>query len=120
MLLWIIQISIISIILIFIVQNLLYFFKSTLTIPKIKDLVHSPQQKYEAMFNIISNGKSNNTSSSSSTHLSSLISEINSPDDYIQSLLPIQQTQIQTQQPLSSSNMKSELKQFLKSKLTNL
>ena len=119
MLLWIIQISIISIILIFIVQNLLYFFKSTLTVPKIKDLVNSPQQKYEAMFNIISNGKSNNTSSSSSsTHSSSLISEINSPNDYIQSLLPIQQTQTQTQiQPLSSSNMKSELKQFLKSKL---
>ena len=120
MLLWIIQISIISIILIFIVQNLLYFFKSTLTVPKIKDLVNSPQQKYEAMFNIISNGKSNNntSSSSSSTHSSSLISEINSPNDYIQSLLPIQQIQIQTQiQPLSSSNMKSELKQFLKSKL---
>jgi Tfp pilus assembly ATPase PilU len=59
MLLWIIQISIISVIFIFLVHNLIGFFKSTLTVPKIKDLVTTPNQKYENMFNVMSSSKSN-------------------------------------------------------------
>jgi hypothetical protein len=53
MLFWIIQTTILSIILIFLVHYLIEFFKSTLTVPKIKDLVNSPTQKYENMFNVI-------------------------------------------------------------------
>jgi hypothetical protein len=45
MLSWIIQITVISIILIFLVHHLINFLKSTLTVPKIKDLVNSPTQK---------------------------------------------------------------------------
>ena len=58
MLSWILQITIISIFLIFLVHYLFNFFKSTLTVPKIKDLVNSPTQKYESMFNIISKNNS--------------------------------------------------------------
>ena len=58
MLSWILQITIISIVLIFLVHYLFNFFKSTLTVPKIKDLVNSPTQKYESMFNIISKNNS--------------------------------------------------------------
>jgi hypothetical protein len=54
MLLWTIQITLLSIILIFLVHYLIEFFKSTLTVPKIKDLVNSPTHKYENMFNVIS------------------------------------------------------------------
>jgi hypothetical protein len=54
MLLWIIQITLLSIILIFLVHYLIDFFKSTLTVPKIKDLVNNPSHKYENMYNIIS------------------------------------------------------------------
>ena len=50
MLAWILQITIVSIILIFLVHHLIGFFKTTLTIPKIKDLVESPSQKYKNMF----------------------------------------------------------------------
>jgi hypothetical protein len=50
MLAWILQMSIISITLIFLVHHLIYFFKSMLTIPKIKDLVDSPSQKYKNIF----------------------------------------------------------------------
>ena len=53
MLSWVIQITIISFILIFLVHHLINFFKSTLTVPKIKDLVNTPTQKYENMYNII-------------------------------------------------------------------
>lgn len=56
MLSWIIQISLISIILIFLVHHLIGFFKTTLTVPKIKDLVNSPSQKYQHMFDTISKG----------------------------------------------------------------
>lgn len=54
MLSWIIQISIISIIFIFLVHHLIGFFKTTLTVPKVKDLVNSPSQKYQYMFDTIS------------------------------------------------------------------
>lgn len=55
---WSIQIILISVILIFLIHHIIYFLKSTLTVPKIKDLVHSPLQKYE---HIIQNMSSNNT-----------------------------------------------------------
>ena len=54
MLFWIIQIIIMSIIFIFLIHHLITFFKSTLTIPKIKDLVNT-SSKYENIYNIISN-----------------------------------------------------------------
>ena len=47
MFVWSLQITIISIVLIFLIHHIIHFLKSTLTIPKIKDLVHSPLQKYE-------------------------------------------------------------------------
>ena len=45
--------TIISLVLIILVHYLFIFFKTTLTIPKIKDLVNRPQQKYEDLFNAI-------------------------------------------------------------------
>jgi hypothetical protein len=47
---WIIKVSILSLILIFLLHYLYSFFISTLTVPKIKDLVTLPQQKYDEMF----------------------------------------------------------------------
>ena len=55
MLLWTIQITLLSIIFIFVVHYLIEFFKSTLTVPKIKDLVNNQAHKYENMYNVISN-----------------------------------------------------------------
>jgi hypothetical protein len=51
---WIIQISIISIIFIYLVNHLITFFKSTLTIPKIKDLINTSNQKYQNIYDTIS------------------------------------------------------------------
>jgi len=91
MLSWVIQITVISIILIFLVHHLINFFKSTLTVPKIKDLVNTPQ-KYENMYNIIE--KKTNTSSESA-------------DYTLIDLLPKEE----------EPTMKSELKNFLKKQL---
>jgi len=102
MLSWIIQITIISIVLIFLVHYLFNFFKSTLTVPKIKDLVNSPTQKYENMFNIISKNNFD----------ASIDNNLNTNYEYtIKDLLPKQESDIK-------SDMKSELKNFLKKQLT--
>lgn len=102
MLSWVIQITVISIILIFLVHHLINFFKSTLTVPKIKDLVNSPNQKYENMYNIIKN--------SSSSTPSSLNNNVFFNEEYkIVDLLPKQE---------ETPTMKNELKNFLKKQLS--
>jgi len=95
MLSWIIQITIISIVLIFLVHHLFNFFKSTLTVPKIKDLVNTPTQKYENMYNIINKHK-----------------EVNNNLD-----VKNEYTLIDLLPKKDESTMKSELKNFLKSQL---
>lgn len=57
MLSWIFQTTILSIIFIFLIHHLILFFKENLTIPKVKDLVNAPSQKYQDIYNIISSNK---------------------------------------------------------------
>jgi hypothetical protein len=66
------------------------FFKSTLTVPKIKDLVNSPNQKYQNIYDTIS-------------HKSTSYTDID--------LLPINDS--------TDMTMKNELKSFLKKQLNN-
>jgi hypothetical protein len=87
MLFWIIQTTILSIIIIFLVHYLIEFFKSTLTVPKIKDLVNSPTQKYEHMFNVINSHES------------------------------VYKEKEKEYLPSQSNDMKNELKSFLKKQL---
>ena len=58
MLAWIIQLTIISLVLIFLMHHLFLFFKTNLTSPKIKDLVNKPHQQYTDIINTINNGNS--------------------------------------------------------------
>ena len=106
MLSWILQITIISIVLIFLVHYLFNFFKSTLTVPKIKDLVNAPAQKYENMFNIISKSNSDpilSANISANMNTGSINNEYTLTD-----LLPKQET---------TTDMKNELKNFLKKQM---
>lgn len=107
MLAWIIQITLTSIILIFLVHHLINFFKSTLTVPKIKDLVNKPTQKYEDIYNII------NTHSRNYTDTHHNINNENVPrrdTEYtLIDLLP--------KKSEDEVNMKNELKNFLKNQL---
>ena len=88
---WVIQITVISIILIFLIHHLVNFFKSTLTVPKIKDLVNTSTQKYENIYNIIK--KKTNT--------------LTTEDYSLIDLLPKKE----------EVTMKDELKNFLKKQL---
>lgn len=98
MLSWIIQMSIISIVFIFLVHHLLYFFKSTLTVPKVKDLVNSPSQKYQHIFDTLQKSSSN-ANNLSYTNIDDLVPK--------------------EEEKETSSSMKSELKNFLKKQLNS-
>ena len=103
MLFWSIKITIVSIIFIFLVHYLINFFKSTLTVPKIKDLVNTPTKKYESMYNILKNpDKTIHLNNSSSNN-----------DDYtLIDLLPATDSS-----GAEEPTMKNELKNFLKKQL---
>ena len=95
MLAWVIQITLVSLILIFIIHNLINFFKSTLTVPKIKDLVNNPNKKYDDIYTVISSEKSNEK-----------IFNKNNFSYNEEDLLP-----------KNENDMKNELKNFLKKQL---
>jgi len=105
MLFWTIKITVISIIFIFLVHYLINFFKSVLTVPKIKDLVNSPNKKYESMYNTIKNYERNKSSEINSNESSSRVEE----DYTLIDLLP----------PTNENKptMKNELKNFLKKQM---
>jgi hypothetical protein len=86
--LWFIQVSVTSLIIIFVLHNLYSFFKETLTVPKIKDMVKRPQQKYETLFREL---RSTNAMNANATSTSSAMSSASTSD----------------------SEMKNELKRYL-------
>jgi hypothetical protein len=102
----IIQISIVSIIFIFLVHHLLCFFKATLTVPKIKDLVNSPNTKYQHIFDTISHKNESETDTDYGLKESeySVIDLLPSGPDTNAN---------------ANSSMKDELKHFLKKQLNN-
>jgi hypothetical protein len=111
---WIIQISIISIIFIFLVHHLLCFFKTTLTVPKMKDLVNSPARKYQDIFDTITN-----TNTNAKTNYNKYL-----PDDNFNSDTNINENTYTSIDLLPTENentnatgMKDELKMFLKKQL---
>lgn len=98
---WIIKFAILSFIFIFLVHHLLTFFKTTLTVPKIKDLVNSPNEKYQHIYDSLQNMESSSTPSYTSIDL-----------------LP-PSTNSNTNTNTNTNSMKDELKSFLKSQLTS-
>ena len=102
MLYWTIKITIISIILIFLVHHLISFFTSTLTVPKIKDIMTSSSQKYELIYNIISK-----------PDITQPLHNNNSPQNMYTKTTSIDLL------PTASSddNMKLELKNFIKNQM---
>jgi hypothetical protein len=108
MLLWTVQITVISIILIFLVHHIIGFLKNNLTVPKVKDLVNVPTQKYENMLKTISTSKlkpDDYGGGASGTSIDDLQNM-----SYMESLLP-------SKPKTDSKSMKNELKSFLKDKL---
>lgn len=105
MLFWTVQTILISFILIFLVHHLITYFKQILTVPKTRDLVNSPIQKYNDMFKIIASESQN----SNANHVNPNI------EDY----LPKPGFTPEEIKNDVNQEMKNELKSFLKKQMTN-
>ena len=86
---WIIKVSFLSLTLILLLHYLYTFFISTLTIPKVKDLVTLPQQKYDELFhsleqiNSVKGNTGNNNSNKNDSLQPSLSSSQSMKDELI-------------------------------------
>ena len=109
MLLWIMKVSIISVVFILVVHNILHFLTDTLTIPKIKDLVNAPHEKYQDIYKTI-NQKPTSLPNKDNAPIQGT-TEINSiPSIPTENLLP-------KVDPKTNLDMKNELKNFMKKQL---
>ena len=109
MLNWTIQITLISILIVFLVHHIIHFLKETLTVPKIKDLVNVPHERYRKMYETInSNNKDKNNEEP--------IKPINHQPPINNQTINNQTINNQTlnNQTLVKEDMKNELKQFMK------
>ena len=97
---WIIQTSIFSIAIIFLVHHIIYFLKNSLTVPKVKDLVSLPSKKYQDILNTIRN-----------------VEEETSTLKNVDNIQEIDVTDIQSLPTEENHSMKNELKNFLKKQL---
>jgi hypothetical protein len=98
---FVLKVSILSFLFIFLVHHLFVFLKTTLTVPKMMDMVYTPQQKYQEIYNVAygngnGNGNANNSFVGGTTSID---------------LLPTETT---------DDIMKNELKNFLKQQMGNI
>lgn len=107
----ILQITVASVIFIFIIHSLINFFRDNLTVPKVKDLVNAPSKKYENMYDVIDGGHNMNYGNNS-TPITSLPepSSKQNIDFNEYDLLPKENV-------VSPEVMKDELKSFFKKQL---
>jgi len=124
MFLWVISISCVSLLLIFIIHQLILFFKSTLTVPKVKDFIHSPHEKYKHIYDTISSSSTNSsiTSGLGKYNDASIIPNIDTSNPYDSTGADTIDASMINNSGVSSSqnkDMKNELKNFLKKQLKN-
>lgn len=89
---WILKVTMISLLLIFLLHYLYSFFKTMLTSPKLKDLVNKPQEKYNTIYNSLKSTEDRGMENVGQDNKSNLGGVYNS----------------------NSSSMKDELKKYLK------
>lgn len=59
MILWCIQVSIISIVIIYLIHQIIIFLKTTYTVPQVKDYIDQPKKQYDKIYQTINS--SNNS-----------------------------------------------------------
>jgi len=136
---WLLQNVVFSISLIVILHYLYIYFKSTLTSPKVKDLIYCPKQKYETIFNTIERGNRDSTTDITSivpegtSSLGIPTSQFTNNDSFSQNSQFIPSNSVYNNKPnnnqnnmmdgglntdvnnvVSANHMKSELKEYLK------
>jgi hypothetical protein len=99
---WIIKVTLISLLLIFLLHYLYSFFKITLTAPKLKDLVNKPQTKYNTIYKSLQSASEGSSVNLGDDETISHNSHNSKPNYSSNSGV------------LSTSSMKDELKKYLK------
>ena len=117
--LWLFQNVLFSFSLIVIIHYLYIYFKTTLTTPRVKDLIHCPKQKYDTLFDIIEKGnKYEYETTSLLPHSSGSGSDLGIPienDQHIQNNNHINNSNEQVANNIHAKElMKNDLKAFLK------
>jgi hypothetical protein len=120
--------SILSLLFILLVHHLLYYFKNSLTVPKVNDLINSPTKNYEKMFHIISslkekemivkNTTDNICNNISTTNINEIVSNepfIKETEEIHENILPLSNN---TNQP-DKKTMKEDLMMFLKNQINS-
>lgn len=120
MLSWTIQITILSVIFIWLVHHLFNYLRDMLTVPKIKDLVHEPSKKYKTMYEIINKSNAFHAEEYERDHDTKMNTIYNS----MSGSTPIQNLEYTREELLpretlepkttDTSDMKNELKNFLR------
>ena len=105
MIFWSIQIIVLSFLFIFLIHHLFTFFKNTLTTPKVKDLVNIHTEKYNAIYDVIHHPTNTNTNQNVKKE---------PPDSQNREIIDIRSLLPSVEEP---SNMKNELKSFLKKQM---
>lgn len=111
MLSWTIQITLISILIVFLVHHIIHFLKETLTVPKIKDLVNVPHERYRKMYETIN---SNNKDNPINKNNEEPINKNNQPPINNQTMNNQTMNNQTNTNVLAKEDMKNELKQFMK------
>ena len=105
MLSWTIQITLISILIVFLVHHIIHFLKETLTVPKIKDLVNVPHERYRKMYETINSNNKDNKNNEE---------PINKNNQTINNQTMNNQNTNTNTNISAKEDMKNELKQFMK------
>ena len=79
MLYWTIQWVIISLVLIMLIHNLYTFFKTNLTVPKVRDLVTKPTERYNEILGTIQEEKNDSPKADMQNELQSFLQELKRP-----------------------------------------
>jgi hypothetical protein len=104
--LWLIQNILFSVSLIIVIHYLYIYFETTLTAPKVKDLIHCPKQKYKSLFDTI-----NKSLDKDSTHNLDDGTDVDTHTSFVQSSSNLG---IEGQKARDTNNdMKTDLKAFL-------
>ena len=110
MLYWTIKATIVSVIFILIVHNIFQFLRDTLTVPKIRDLVNTPNEKYRHMYDILqTNNRAAPVNVSGTTNIDDIVPVLSDSKPTIQAMGDVK-TKV-------SMDMKNELKKFMKKQL---
>ena len=115
--LWLIQNVIFSISLIVVIHYLYIYFETTLTAPKVKDLIHCPKQKYKSLFDTINTNLDNDNLSQKGRNLGGETGGRSSSEETEHGLLPKNYNDPpgNIQPPNDDRNsMKTDLKAFLR------